>query len=151
MANFCQYTWMTLKWLERSRFWAFMWKEIDEKMWILTNQHHFLTTCTGDALSGNRNRMKQSLNSTQRCLSHAFLLEQQKITRWEKPHAKTVAWSYDMEGHAPKCVERYCAMANKKVEQLYKVSHFLFGRSSVQKGGTGIKLERCQKFARKLS
>ena len=22
------------------------------------------------------------------------------------PHAKTVAWSYDMEGHAPKCVER---------------------------------------------
>ena len=28
-----------------------------------------------------------------------------------------------MEGHAQKCVERYCELANKKVEQLYKVSH----------------------------
>ena len=28
-----------------------------------------------------------------------------------------------MEGHAQKCVERYCEFANKKVEQLYKVSH----------------------------
>ena len=31
-------------------------------------------------------------------------------------------WSYDMEGHAQKCVERYCELANKKTEQLYKVS-----------------------------
>ena len=28
-----------------------------------------------------------------------------------------------MEGHAQKCVERYCEVANKKVEQLYNVSH----------------------------
>ena len=27
-----------------------------------------------------------------------------------------------MEGHAKKCVERYCELANKKVEQLHKVS-----------------------------
>ena len=27
-----------------------------------------------------------------------------------------------MEGHAQKCVERCCELANKKVEQLYKVS-----------------------------
>ena len=27
-----------------------------------------------------------------------------------------------MEGHAQKCVERYCELANKKKEQLYKVS-----------------------------
>ena len=36
--------------------------------------------------------------------------------------AKAVAWSYDMEGHARKCVERYCGLANKKVEQLFNVS-----------------------------
>ena len=42
---------------------------------------------------------------------------------WDKPRAKTSAWSYDMEGHARKCVERYCELANKKTEQLYKVSH----------------------------
>ena len=35
----------------------------------------------------------------------------EKLPGWEKPHAKTVAWSYDMEGQA-----------NKKVEQLYTVS-----------------------------
>ena len=45
-----------------------------------------------------------------------------KLPGWETPHAKTVAWSYDMEGHAQKCVERYCELANKKTEQLYKVS-----------------------------
>ena len=41
----------------------------------------------------------------------------------KKPPAQTVAWSYDTEAHAQKCVERYCELADKKVEQLYKVSH----------------------------
>ena len=31
-------------------------------------------------------------------------------------------WSYDMEGHAKKCVERYCELANKTTQQLFKVS-----------------------------
>ena len=52
-----------------------------------------------------------------------FLLEQlRKLPWWDKLHAKTVAWSYDMEGHAKKCVGRYCELANKKAEQLYRVS-----------------------------
>ena len=46
-----------------------------------------------------------------------------KIPVWEKPSAKTLAWSYDLEGHARKRVERYCELANKKVEQLFTVSH----------------------------
>ena len=32
------------------------------------------------------------------------------------------SWSYDMEGHAKKCVERYCESANKTTQQLWKVS-----------------------------
>ena len=32
------------------------------------------------------------------------------------------SWSYDMEGHAKKCVERYCELANKTTQQLYRVS-----------------------------
>ena len=32
------------------------------------------------------------------------------------------SWSYDMEGHVKKCVERYCELANKTTQQLYKVS-----------------------------
>ena len=32
------------------------------------------------------------------------------------------SWSYDMEGHAKKCVERYCELANRTTQQLYNVS-----------------------------
>ena len=32
------------------------------------------------------------------------------------------SWSYDMEGHAKRCVERYCELANKTTQQLHKVS-----------------------------
>ena len=32
------------------------------------------------------------------------------------------SWSYDMEGHAKKCVERYCEFSNKTTQQLCKVS-----------------------------
>ena len=32
------------------------------------------------------------------------------------------SWSYDMEGHAKKCVERYCELANKTTQHLNKVS-----------------------------
>ena len=46
----------------------------------------------------------------------------EKLPGWEKPHAKTVAWSFDMEGHARKCMDRYCELAHNKTEQLYKVS-----------------------------
>ena len=30
------------------------------------------------------------------------------------------SWSYDMPGHAKKCVERCCAWTNKTTQQLYK-------------------------------
>ena len=30
--------------------------------------------------------------------------------------------SYDIEGHAKKCVERYCELANKTTQQLHRVS-----------------------------
>ena len=32
------------------------------------------------------------------------------------------SWSYDMGGHAKKCVERYCELANRTTQQLYKLS-----------------------------
>ena len=35
---------------------------------------------------------------------------------------RTSSWSYYMEGHAKKCVERYCELANKTTQQFYKVS-----------------------------
>ena len=40
-----------------------------------------------------------------------------------KPDAETISsWSYDMEGDAKKCVERYCELANKTTQQSYEVA-----------------------------
>ena len=39
-----------------------------------------------------------------------------------KPEANISSWSYDMEGHAKKSVERYCELANKTTQQLHKVA-----------------------------
>ena len=42
-----------------------------------------------------------------------------KLLGWETSHAKIVAWSCDMQGHAKKCVELCCELAcKKKTEQL---------------------------------
>ena len=43
-----------------------------------------------------------------------------------KPKANISSWFYDMEGHAKKCVERYCELANKTTQQLYKVATPLY-------------------------
>ena len=46
----------------------------------------------------------------------------EKLSVSEKSDANTSSWSCDMEGHAKKCVERYCELANKTTQQLYKVA-----------------------------
>ena len=111
---------MTLKWLEETRIWL----ACGRKWWnwlILENQRHFLTMSIWDVLNANAHRTKLLLRCTGKC-SNLFAGATEKLPGWEKPHAKTVAWSYDTEGHAKKCVERCCELANKKTEQLHKVS-----------------------------
>ena len=39
-----------------------------------------------------------------------------------KSDANISSWSCDMEGHAKKCVERCCELANKTIQQFYKVA-----------------------------
>ena len=46
----------------------------------------------------------------------------EKLPNSGRPDANIYTWSYDMEGHAKKCVERYCELANKTTQQLYKVT-----------------------------
>ena len=70
----------------------------------------------------------------------------EKFQRWQTPHAQTAAWSYDVEGHAQKCVKRYCELANKNVEQ--QALSWMITYSS-RKNST--QLENCQKFVHKLS
>ena len=74
-----------------------------------------------DVLNVNANRMKLLLRNTQRCLNHVFLLEQLKNYQGGKCLTQRQSLGpYDMEGHARKCVERYCELADKVVEQFTK-------------------------------
>ena len=58
--------------------------------------------------------------------NYRSMFESRISVRTEKlPYSENLrisSWSYDMEGHAKKCVERYCELANKTTEQLYKVA-----------------------------
>ena len=45
-----------------------------------------------------------------------------KLPYFEKLGANIFSWSYDMDGHAKKWVERYCELANKTTQQLFKVA-----------------------------
>ena len=84
------------------------WKEAEDgfhvevtwwKMLILTSQHHFLTTCIRDALNVNGSRTKSIIEQSRKKFeSRISAWATEKLSVWEKPHAKTVPWSYDMEG-----------------------------------------------------
>ena len=47
-----------------------------------------------------------------------FCWSYRKLSVSEKSGANISSWFYDMEGHAKKCVERYCKLANKTTQQL---------------------------------
>ena len=46
----------------------------------------------------------------------------EKLPYSEKLGANIFSWSYGMEGHAKKCVERCFQLANETTQQLYKVA-----------------------------
>ena len=128
--------WMTSKRLERSRVWLPC-----GKIWwnwlTLENQHHFLIMCIWDVLNVHVNRTKRLLTITERRSNHEFLLEQLKNC-WSGKHStqKLSRVPTTLEGHAKKCFERYGEVANKKTEQLCKVSTPCLDDPSFQ-GGTG--------------
>ena len=64
-----------------------------------------MTMCIWNALSVNAKRTKLLLTSTEKWSNHESQSEHQ-----EKSHAKTIAWSYNMENNS---VEWYFELANK--------------------------------------
>ena len=64
---------------------------------------------TSKYIVDNERNMFESMNSA----GAMEKLPETKAT--EKPDAETISpWSYDMEGHAKKCVERFCELANTR-------------------------------------
>ena len=72
---------------------------------------HAYLGCTPRECKPNEIIIEQHKEMFESCISAGAT---EKLPGWRKPHAKTVAWSYDMEGHAQKCVERHCELSNKK-------------------------------------
>ena len=91
------------------------------KKLIWENQHLSWIMCTWDVLKDNVKWAKILWTITEPCLNHEF-----PRCRTEKlPCSGNLcisSWSYDMEGHAKKCVERYCELANRTTQQLHKIS-----------------------------
>ena len=78
------------------------------------------------ALKENVKSLMTLLQTTEICSNPGFCAgaKEKLPTRASgKPGAETISsWSYDMEGHAKKCVERYCELANKTTQQFYNVA-----------------------------
>ena len=79
---------------------------------------HVYLGCTQSKTVRNKQRYCRQLQN--HVWIQNFRRSNRKIPCWE--NMTVSSWSYDMEGHAKKCVERYCELANKTAQQLYKVS-----------------------------
>ena len=73
-------------------------------------------------LKDNVKQAKILLTITEPCLNPEFPQEQLKNYHAQKICVFHRGLMYDMAGHAKKFVERYCELANKTTQQLYKVS-----------------------------
>ena len=83
-----------IKLAERKQNMAPMWK----KLWRMVDLGlHFSTTCIRVALNVNANRTRILLSNTKMFESRISEGATPKLPGWEKPHAKTVVWSCDIE------------------------------------------------------
>ena len=85
-------------------------------MW--ENRHHSLTTFISVALKENVKQVKDILDNYRSMFeSRMSAGGKGKLIYSENSEANISSWSYDMEGHAKKCVERFCELASKSIQQ----------------------------------
>ena len=73
----------------------------------------------------------------------------EKLPGWEKPHAKTVAWSYDMEGHAKNVLNGTVNWQTRKWSNCTKFQVLAWMIINSNKKNSN-QLENYHKFAHKL-
>ena len=84
---------------------AAMWKKLMKNVYTgepTSLLDHVYMGCTQRECKPNETIVEQY---TKMFESRISVEATEKLPGWDKPHAKTDAWSYDMEGHAQKCVE----------------------------------------------
>ena len=80
--------------------------------------------CLGQKQIKSESNNETCFPNSQRMLNRIISLDTGHEIGWLPfpQNLRISSWSYDMAGHAKKCVERYCELANKTTQQLYKVS-----------------------------
>ena len=111
---------MTSNWLERNKT-LIRCEKYSIKKLTWENQHLSLIMYTWDVLKDNVKQAKILLTITEPCLNHEFPRRELKKLPYSE-NLRISSWPYEKEGHAKKCVERYCDLANTTTQQLYEVS-----------------------------
>ena len=116
--------WTISKWLAQQKTWNRLWK-FWWKMLIWENQPHSSTTYLGCTQRECTISNEIVTNCRDMFESRMSAGAKDKLpTRVSgKPDAEIISsWSYNIKGHAKKCVERYCEHSNETTQQLYKVA-----------------------------
>ena len=108
-----------IKWLERNKILIRCGKySIKKSIW--ENQHLSWIMKTWAALKDNCEISKDIVDNYRTMFESR--ISAGGVEKLPFPqNLRISSWSYDMAGHAKKCVERYCELANKTTQQLYKV------------------------------
>ena len=114
------YMWMTSNWLERNKILIRCGKYSSKKS-IWENQHHSLIMYTWGCTQ-RQCEIRKDIVDNYRAMFESRISAGGTEKLPYSENCRISSWSYDMEGHAKKCVERYCVLANKTTQQLYKVS-----------------------------
>ena len=112
--------WMTENWLERNQNLDPMWKLLNKEVDLgepTSFLDHVYLGCTQRLCE-----IRKDIVDNDRTMFESRI----SAGATEKlPYSEIMcisSWSYDMEGHVKKCVERFCELANKTTQHLYKVS-----------------------------
>ena len=112
--------WMKSNWLERNKTFVPMWNVLNKEVDLgepTSFLDHVYLGCTQRPCEISKDIVDNYRTTLESRIS-AGATENYQCSE----HLRISSSSYDMEGHAKKCVERYCELANRTTQQLYKVS-----------------------------
>ena len=107
-------------WMERNKNMIPMWRELNKEVDLRESTSfldHVHLECT----------QRQCEISKDIVDNHRTMFESRISAGWTEklPRSENLrfpSWFYDIEGHAKKCVERFCEFANRTTQELHKVS-----------------------------
>ena len=109
--------WMTSNWLAGNKNIDPMWKILNKEVDPTSFFDHVFLGCVQRQCERSKDIVDNYRTMFESRISTGGI---EKLPYFE--NFRISSWYYDMEGHAKKCVERYCELTNKTTQKLYKVS-----------------------------